>query len=326
MGVPTTAPGPTNVVIVSKIPEGTSEHQLGVAASGGRSSEVLQITYRPADDEGPGWALIAFATPGLAQTAKERMDGKPLPQSTPPMPGQVVPPSPPIEAAMGEGLYGPLKRASDEDSPWKETRSPQGQIYWYHKVTRQTTWIKPAPEFPSIGPGVVPPPGKQGAGVVRPPGMPAMIPGANPGAAAAQAQAAINAAKANSATAAAQADALSAGPVGANLFVYHIPNNWDDNILKQHFEHFGQILSCRVQKDGDGRPRGFGFISFDSAPAASAAIAGMHGFPVEGKWLKVQLKKGDEQQMLMPGSGPASTDPLLAGAPPPPGGAPYRPY
>eukprot|EP00438_Fugacium_kawagutii_P025427 Skav204272 [mRNA] locus=scaffold409:81659:84921:+ [translate_table: standard] len=56
-------------------------------------------------------------------------------------------------------------------------------------------------------------------------------------------------------------------------------------------------LWCRVQKDDNGRPRGFGFVSFDAPTSAQAAIAGMHGFPVEGKWLKVQLKKGDEQQM-----------------------------
>merc|ERR1719267_287415 len=64
------------------------------------------------------------------------------------------------------------------------------------------------------------------------------------------------------------------GPVGSNLFVYHIPNTWDDSILRQHFEHFGSIVSCRIQKDGEGRPRGFGFVSFDAPAAAQAAIAG----------------------------------------------------
>jgi len=136
-----------------------------------------------------------------------------------------------------------------------------------------------------------------------------MVPVAPTTGAQAQAQAAIQAAQA--AVAAAQTAAvldagagagasatINAGPVGANLFIYHIPNSWDDTILRQHFEHFGKIVSCRVQKDPDGRPRGFGFVSYDAATAAQAAIAGMHGFPVEGKHLKVQLKKGDEQQLL----------------------------
>merc|ERR1712083_915341 len=119
----------------------------------------------------------------------------------------------------------------------------------------------------------------------------------------------------------------TSGPVGANLFIYHIPNSWNDSILRQHFEHFGKIVSCRVQTDNDGRSRGFGFVSFDSATAAGAAIAGMHGFPVEGKHLKVQLKKGDEQQLAPSGSLGAAgmagmMEAALPGQPPPPPGLP----
>jgi RNA recognition motif-containing protein len=126
------------------------------------------------------------------------------------------------------------------------------------------------------------------------------------------AQAAIQAAQGTAGASQAQQSAGGGkvGPVGANLFVYHIPNSWDDNILRQHFEHFGTILSCRIQKDSDGRARGFGFVSFDSPEAAQSSIAGMHGFPVEGKWLKVQLKKGDEEETRAAGGG--------AGAPPQP--------
>mmetsp|Transcript_24357 Transcript_24357/g.75821 ORF Transcript_24357/g.75821 Transcript_24357/m.75821 type:complete len:99 (+) Transcript_24357:837-1133(+) len=57
----------------------------------------------------------------------------------------------------------------------------------------------------------------------------------------------------------------------------------------------------------------------------------MHGFPVEGKHLKVQLKKGDEQQ-LAPPTQPSLGGPTLAGLleattglphqPPPPPGLP----
>jgi len=150
-------------------------------------------------------------------------------------------------------------------------------------------------------------------GLTPPP--PAVAPPPGAGAAALAAQAAVQAAHATAGAANSQAMTGSGkqGPVGANLFVYHIPSSWDDNILRQHFEHFGGIVSCRIQKDPEGRARGFGFVSFDSADAAQSAIAGMHGFPVEGKWLKVQLKKGDETQ-LQPGGG--------AVVPPPPPGLP----
>lgn len=303
---PPRAPGPTNVVILSKIPEGISEQQI--AAGAGRYSEVLQVSYRPSDLDGPGWAIVAFASPELAKAARERLDGKPLAGG---LLGATSATSALLEAALGEGLYGNLRGASEQDSPWKEARTSQGQVYYYHTMSRQTSWTKPPPDFSPAMPGVPPPPaGVPGHLAGRPPFVvpapgarpPTPLPPPNPGA---QAQVAIQAAQAAVAAAqtqpgaadAASGGSINAGPVGANLFIYHIPNSWDDTILRQHFEHFGKIVSCRVQKDGEGRPRGFGFVSYDAPAAAQAAIAGMHGFPVEGKHLKVQLKKGDEQQL-----------------------------
>merc|ERR1712039_1092907 len=182
------------------------------------------------------------------------------------------------------------------------------------KGARPPQVVQPRPGL-GLTPGVTPPP---------PPGTPA-----------ATAQLAIQAAQQAAASANAQMQAsidpassamLNAGPVGANLFIYHIPNSWNDSILRQHFEHFGKIVSCRVQTDNDGRSRGFGFCSFDSPKGAAAAIAGMHGFPVEGKHLKVQLKKGDEQQMAPTGLGSGGMaglmEPATANQPPPPPGLP----
>jgi len=305
------APQPTNVLILANIPEGVSEQQM--IASAGRPTEVLQMTYRGADLEGLGWAFVAFATPDLAKAARDRLHMKQLPGAS------GIPFV--LEAVLGEGLYGNVRRFDDHDSPWKEARSPKGEIYYYHAVTKQTSWTKPLPAFPPVPPppGVgrpgfpMPQPPPHLLGVTPPP--PAAPPPPGVSTAALAAQAAVQAAQATAGAANSQAvSSGKQGPVGSNLFVYHIPNSWDDNILRQHFEHFGSILSCRIQKDTEGRARGFGFISYDSPEAAQAAIAGMHGFPVEGKWLKVQLKKGDEQQ-LNPESGTGVP-------PPPPPGAP----
>ena len=46
-----------------------------------------------------------------------------------------------------------------------------------------------------------------------------------------------------------------------------------------------------------GRSRGFGFVNFDNAQSAEAAIKGMNGYAAHGKRLKVQLKKGDGDDM-----------------------------
>lgn len=91
------------------------------------------------------------------------------------------------------------------------------------------------------------------------------------------------------------APAAGFGPPGANLFVFHLPSDWDDVDLIRHFKSFGSVISARVQKDSSGRNRGFGFISYDNPLSAISAIKHMNGFSVSGKYLKVQLKKGEER-------------------------------
>eukprot|EP00927_Polykrikos_kofoidii_P020390 TRINITY_DN19656_c0_g1_i1.p1 TRINITY_DN19656_c0_g1~~TRINITY_DN19656_c0_g1_i1.p1 ORF type:complete len:408 (-),score=70.62 TRINITY_DN19656_c0_g1_i1:116-1339(-) len=336
------APGPTNVVVVSRIPEGVTELQISQSAGG--AAAVLCLSYRPADLDGPGWAVLAFVNPEMAKSARDRLDGKPMPG----LAGSTVP----LDASLGEGLYGPLRRPDDQDSPWKEARTAQGQLYFYHAISRQTAWTKPPPEFPpgpplaTGGAGLVPPPGAAGPrgvaanlslqrwGLVPPPAasptsttvLRPFVPQPSPQQSASilppqQFASNVNSGAAAgqivvSSTPAAAADAGVQGPVGSNLFIYHIPNSWDDAIMRQHFEHFGQIVSCRVQKDGENRPRGFGFVSYNDPAAAQAAIAGMHGFPVEGKHLKVQLKKGDEQQLEKPATTAGSPGVIDVGMPP----------
>ena len=39
------------------------------------------------------------------------------------------------------------------------------------------------------------------------------------------------------------------GGTNTNLFIYHVPNTWDDNILHMHFAPHGTIVSATVMKD-----------------------------------------------------------------------------
>jgi len=90
----------------------------------------------------------------------------------------------------------------------------------------------------------------------------------------------------------------AAGPPGANVFIFHVPNDWTEGDLRNHFSHYGQMVSCRLSTDpSTGRNKGFGFVSYTSIPMAIAAVNGMNGFQVnaDGKRLKVQIKKGEEQ-------------------------------
>ncbi|CAI5524610.1 unnamed protein product [Closterium sp. Naga37s-1] len=97
-----------------------------------------------------------------------------------------------------------------------------------------------------------------------------------------------------------QALAQKEGPPGANIFVYNIPPEWRDHDLTTAFVEFGNVLSARVFIDKNtGLSKNFGFVSYDAAEAAQAAIAVMDGFLVGGRHLKVSVKKG--QQASAPG-------------------------
>ncbi|KAL5202408.1 hypothetical protein ABZP36_013360 [Zizania latifolia] len=86
------------------------------------------------------------------------------------------------------------------------------------------------------------------------------------------------------------------GPPGANLFIYHIPQEFGDQDLAGAFQSFGRVLSAKVFVDkATGVSKCFGFVSYDSPASAQAAISMMNGFQLGGKKLKVQLKRDNSK-------------------------------
>ncbi|CAL4893233.1 unnamed protein product [Urochloa decumbens] len=86
------------------------------------------------------------------------------------------------------------------------------------------------------------------------------------------------------------------GPLGANLFIYHIPQEFGDHDLASAFQRFGRVLSAKVFVDkATGVSKCFGFVSYDSPASAQTAISMMNGFQLGGKKLKVQLKRDNSK-------------------------------
>jgi len=89
-----------------------------------------------------------------------------------------------------------------------------------------------------------------------------------------------------------QAPGYGKGPDGANLFIFHIPNNFTNQLLYDLFKPHGNLLSVRIMVEaGTGRSRGFGFVSYDTPDSAAKAIKALNGYSIGNKRLKVQHKQ-----------------------------------
>lgn len=85
------------------------------------------------------------------------------------------------------------------------------------------------------------------------------------------------------------------GPPGANIFIFHIPNDWLKEDLAKQFEPYGRILSAKVALNHTNqRNKGYGFVSFDNVRSALLAVHHVNLVTIGNKRLRVAIKKGEE--------------------------------
>mmetsp|Transcript_34406 Transcript_34406/g.55660 ORF Transcript_34406/g.55660 Transcript_34406/m.55660 type:complete len:466 (+) Transcript_34406:209-1606(+) len=181
----------------------------------------------------------------------------------PPQMHMMQPQGPPSLLPGGPPPYGMSQPMNNAD--WAEYTAPDGRKYYFNRISQTSTWEKPQEPIANL---VMP--GLEGPSTSQ--------------------QVQYDAMQFHMG----QATMAKAGPPGANLFVFHLPNDFSDQDLVNAFSQFGTIVSARVQTERDsGRSRGYGFVSYDNPQYADAAIAAMHGAQVGGKRLKVERKKGD---------------------------------
>jgi polyadenylate-binding protein len=72
-----------------------------------------------------------------------------------------------------------------------------------------------------------------------------------------------------------------------NIFVKNLDTNIDNKALYDTFSLFGNILSCKVASDENGKSKGYGFVHFEAEDSAKQAIERVDGMQIGEKTVNV---------------------------------------
>jgi len=83
----------------------------------------------------------------------------------------------------------------------------------------------------------------------------------------------------------------------SKIYVSNLSWNPTDDSLKNAFSEFGQVVDSIVMRDRDtGRSRGFGFVTFNAAEEAQAAINRLNDQELDRRGLEVDLANALERE------------------------------
>ncbi|XP_010260084.1 PREDICTED: cold-inducible RNA-binding protein-like [Nelumbo nucifera] len=85
---------------------------------------------------------------------------------------------------------------------------------------------------------------------------------------------------------------VSSRKFSSQLFVSRLSSYTTDKELKKLFSSFGIVKEARLVKDPrTQRPKGFGFVTYESENEAQKALKAMNGRMVDGRLIFVEVAK-----------------------------------
>lgn len=82
-----------------------------------------------------------------------------------------------------------------------------------------------------------------------------------------------------------------------NIYVKNLDHSTKGDDITKLFSRFGQINSCVIMNEQDGKSKGFGFINFEKPESAKQAVEEMNGQMVDGKVIFVgRAQKKSERE------------------------------
>ncbi|WWD19756.1 polyadenylate-binding protein, cytoplasmic and nuclear [Kwoniella shandongensis] len=82
-----------------------------------------------------------------------------------------------------------------------------------------------------------------------------------------------------------------------NIFIKNLDESIDNKALHDTFAAFGDILSCKVGTDENGKSRGFAFVHYSTGEAADAAIKAVNGMLLNDKKVYVGHHIGKRERL-----------------------------
>jgi len=85
-----------------------------------------------------------------------------------------------------------------------------------------------------------------------------------------------------------------------NIFIKNLDDAIDNKALHDTFAAFGNVLSCKVATEEQGRSRGYGYVHYETAEAADTAIKAVNGMLLNDKKVYVghHISRKERQSKL----------------------------